>query len=133
MIDVEYEVFTRLSSALKAEYPGIDVASEYQRKPLAMPHVSFEMMDSYPYWDYFDNLAKDSGDVIVFEINIYSNKAVGKKQECKKIAGTIDQVMRRMNFRRTVLSPVPNLEDSTIYRMTGRWIGLVDGNYFYRG
>ena len=44
----------------------------------------------------------------------------------------IDEVLFRMNFRRIVLTPVPNMEDATIYRLTARYRVATDGKNFYR-
>lgn len=69
---------------------------------------------------------------VMFEINIYSNKADGRKTECKAIAKVIDDVMFRMNFKRMALTPIPNMEDATIYRIVARYRAMTDGKYFYR-
>jgi hypothetical protein len=69
---------------------------------------------------------------VMFEINIYSNKADGRKTECKSIAKVIDDVMFRMNFKRMALTPIPNMEDATIYRIVARYRAMTDGKYFYR-
>lgn len=58
---------------------------------------------------------------LVIEINFYSNKVYGKKEECKKLAEVADEVMEGLGFMRTMLSQTPNYEDATVYRMTGRW------------
>ena len=69
---------------------------------------------------------------VMFEVNVYSNLQPGKKTECKKIMKVIDEVLFSMNFRRIVLTPVPNMEDATIYRLTARYRVATDGKNFYR-
>ena len=69
---------------------------------------------------------------VMFEINVYSNKAEGKKTECKAIMKIIDDVLFSMNFKRQALTPVPNLEDATTYRLVARYRAMTDGTYFYR-
>ena len=131
MIDCENEVYTKIATMLRSDFPGINVASEYVNSPSAFPHVSITMSDNSVMFSRMD-----SGDhevaIVMFEINIYSNKTEGKKTECKKIAKAIDNLLLPMNFRRMSMNPVPNMEDATIYRIVARYRVATDGKYFYR-
>lgn len=69
---------------------------------------------------------------VMFEVNVYSNKAEGKKTECKTIMNEIDKTLFAMNFKRLALTPVPNMEDATIYRLVARYRVATDGTHFYR-
>lgn len=133
MIDCENEVFSRVHDAIIAEFPNADIASEYVRSPSTFPHISVEMVDNPVHrvsltMSSVDDVYADP----VFAVNIYSNKTEGKKSECKAIAKVIDSVFMGMNFNRMALTPVPNLEDASIYRLTARYRGMTDGKYFYR-
>jgi hypothetical protein len=44
----------------------------------------------------------------------------------------IDDVMFSMNFKRMALTPVPNMEDASIYRLVARYRVMTDGKNFYR-
>lgn len=132
MIDCENEVFTRISEVLEETYSDIDIASDYVSTPAAFPHVSITQSDCYTTTDKQDTSMSENMVTVVFEINVYSNKTSGKKAECKDIMNTIDSKMQYMNFRRTALTPVPNLEDATIYRLTARYSAATDGKNFYR-
>mgnify|MGYP006873038390 CR=1 FL=1 len=131
MIDCENEVYTKIATMLRSDFPGINVASEYVNSPSAFPHVSIVMAENSIMFSRMD-----SGDhevaIAVFEINIYSNKTSGKKTECKKIAKAIDNLLLPMNFRRMSMIPVPNMEDATIYRIVARYRVATDGKFFYR-
>ena len=65
---------------------------------------------------------------VMYELNVYSNKAKGKKAECKEIAAFIDSKMSALGFTRIMLTPIPNMDDATIYRMTGRYKALISKN-----
>ena len=65
---------------------------------------------------------------VLYEVNIYSNKKVGKKAECREIAALIDERMLALGFTRKMLQPIPNLDDATIYRMVGRYSAIVSKN-----
>lgn len=130
MIDCENEVYTRLAKVLREKFPGINVAGEYVKAPSSFPHVSITQSDNSVVAEKMTGTAEMA--LVMFEINIYSNKAEGKKTECKAIAKVIDENLFRMNFKRLALTPVPNLEDASIYRIVTRYRAMTDGQYFYR-
>lgn len=133
MIDCEFELFTILAEKLRAEFPGIYVTGEYIWAPARFPCVSIEERDNVVWRNSRDSLTYENHAAVMYEINVYSNKSVGKKAECKAIIAVADEEMRRLGFSRTMLSSVQNLSDATIYRMTSRYSGIVaddgDNNY----
>jgi hypothetical protein len=62
---------------------------------------------------------------VMYEVNVYSNKNSGKKRECKAIAALIDSEFAALGFTRSMLQPIPNMDDATIYRMTGRYTAVI--------
>lgn len=130
MIDCENEVYTRIARVLRDKFPGINIAGEYVNAPSSFPHVSITQSDNSVVSEQMTGSAEMAQ--VMFEINIYSNKADGRKTECKAIANVIDDVMFRMNFKRMALTPIPNMEDATIYRIVARYRAMTDGKYFYR-
>lgn len=132
MIDPENEVYTRIATMLRINFPEINIAGEYINSPTAFPHVSIVMSDNTVITDRQTTSLKECMAKVTFEINVYSNKSEGKKTECKSIAQAIDNLMYSMNFRRLAFTPVPNVEDATIYRITSRYSAATDGQFFYR-
>ena len=130
MIDCENEVYTRIARVLRDKFPGINIAGEYVNAPSSFPHVSITQSDNSVVSEQMTGSAEMAQ--VMFEINIYSNKADGRKTECKAIAKVSDDVMFRMNFKRMALTPSPNMEDATIYRIVARYRAMTDGKYFYR-
>lgn len=130
MIDCENEVYTRIARVLRDKFPGINIAGEYVKAPSRFPHVSITQSDNSVVSEQMTGSAEMAQ--VMFEINIYSNKADGRKTECKAIAKVIDDVMFKMNFKRMALTPIPNMEDATIYRIVARYRVMTDGKYFYR-
>ena len=131
MVDCENEVYTRIADKLRQTFPGIDISGEYVNAPTAFPHVSIVAADNTIMFSRMD-----SGDyevaITVFEINVYSNRQTGKKTEAKAIAKTIDDLLLPLNFRRMAMTPVPNMEDASIYRIAMRYRVATDGTHFYR-
>ena len=130
MIDCENEVYTRIARVLRDKFSGINIAGEYVNAPSSFPHVSITQSDNSVVSEQMTGSAEMAQ--VMFEINICSNKADGRKTECKAIAKVIDDVMFRMNFKRMALTPIPNIEDATIYRIVARYRAMTDGKYFYR-
>ena len=130
MIDCENEVYTRVVTVLREKFPGIDLTGDYTKAPSSFPHVSITQSDNAVIAERTTG-TKEMAQVM-FEVNVYSNFQPGKKTECKKIMKVIDEVLFSMNFRRIVLTPVPNMEDATIYRLTARYRVATDGKNFYR-
>lgn len=132
MIDIENEVFTPIAQAVRAAYSGAFVTGEYVKAPSSFPHVSIVESDNYQTLDHLDSSGEERYATIVYEVNVYSNRTSGKKTECKGIMDLIDRMMYDMNFTRTARTPVPNMEDATIYRMTARYRAETDGETIYR-
>lgn len=132
MIDVESKVYTPIAVALRDAFSGIFVSGEYVKAPSSFPHVSLVEMDNYTSDDRLDTADEERFSTLMYEVNVYSNKTSGKKSECKKIIGFIDDLMYKMNFKRLSLAPIPNMDDATIYRMTARYRAETDGTTLYR-
>lgn len=130
MIDCENEVYTRIAKVLREKYPGINIAGEYVKAPSGFPHVSITQSDNSVVSEKMTGSAEMAQ--VMFEINVYSNKTEGKKAECKSIMKVIDDTLFAMNFKRQAMTPIPNLEDATIYRIVARYRAMTDGTYFYR-
>jgi hypothetical protein len=125
MIDIENEVFNSVATELRIKYPDIYVVGEYVRTPPRFPCVSLVEMDNQSYQRTEDSGSSENHVSVMYEVNVYSNKTVGKKAECKAIAALIDERMLALGFARTMLQPIPNLDDATIYRMVGRYSAII--------
>ena len=125
MINVEAEIFNIIAKAVRSEYPNAYIVGEYVKSPSRFPCVSIVEIDNATYEKTESSGSIENHATITHEINIYSNKTSGKKSECKEIASLIDNEFATLGFSRTMLQPIPNVDDATIYRMTGRYRGVV--------
>lgn len=128
MIDVENEIFNSVATKVRAKYPNIYMVGEYVKTPPKFPCVSLVEMDNQSYQRTEDSGGSENHVSVMYEVNIYSNKTVGKKAECKAISAIIDEQMLALGFARTMLQPIPNLDDATIYRMVGRYSAIISKN-----
>lgn len=132
MIDIEAALFTELATALRVAFPGVTVAGEYVNAPSKFPFISIVEADNYADERHLDSSGTEGRARLLYEVNVYSNKAGTKKAECRKLLNYIDAMLYQMNFTRISMNPVPNLEDATIYRLTARYEGVTDGETMYR-
>lgn len=125
MIDIENVIFNMVATKVRDEYPDIYMTGEYVKSPSSFPAVSLVEMDNATRTDTIDSGSNENHANVMYEVNVYSNKATGKKSECKDIIALIDKEMLTLGFARNTLTPVPNMNDSTIYRMVGRYRATV--------
>ena len=121
MVNVENEIFDIVAKAVRAVYPDIYISGEYVKSPPKFPAVSIIEMDNSAYTKTQTNDNVENHAVLMYEVNVYSNKQSGKKSECKSISALIDNEFAALGFSRSMLQPIPNMNDATIYRMTGRF------------
>ena len=129
MIDIENQVFDRAATRVREQFPDIFMVGEYVKSPSSFPAASLIEMDNTTRADTIDSGPSENPANVMYEANVYSNKKVGKKSECKEIIALIDAEMLAMGFERVALTPVPNEYDSTIYRMIGRYRATVSANH----
>nr|DAG28928.1 MAG TPA: hypothetical protein [Caudoviricetes sp.] len=79
-----------------------------------------------------DSSDREKFSTLMYEVNVYSDKAGSKKSVCREIMGAVDEMLYERNFTRISLSPVPNMENGTIYRLVARYRAETDGETIYR-
>ena len=128
MIDAENEIFDEVSEKVREKFPGIFMTGEYVKSPPNFPCVSLVEIDNATFRKTQTTESQENHVALVYELNVYSNKTKGKKAECKAIVALVDELMMGLNFTRTMLEPVPNQDNATIYRMLGRYRAVVSKN-----
>lgn len=133
MIDIELdEIFFPIADKIREEFPSAYVTGEYIRQPSQFPHVSIVEIDNYMTQIRLDSSNREKYSTVVYEVNVYSNKIDDKKQECRSIMMLIDGMMYDLNFTRLSMTPIPNMEDATIYRIVARYRAETDGTRMFR-
>ena len=128
MIDIENDIFNAVATVVRTKHPDVYMVGEYVKTPPKFPFVSLVEMDNQSYQRTEDSGSSENHASVMYEVNVYSNKTVGKKSECKSIAALIDEQMLALGFARTMLQPIPNMDDATIYRMVGRYSAIISKN-----
>lgn len=132
MIDIENQIYTPIAEALRGEFPGISVSGQYVPAPSSFPFVSIVEQDNYSESEHLTSSDRESFATLMYEVTVYSDKATGKKAVCRNIMKFIDDLLYAKNFKRLSLSPIPNLENATIYRLVARYRVETDGTNLYR-
>ncbi len=133
MIDIETQVFSRIATKLREDDPGMFVSGEHVKAPATFPAVYVEEKANSAYQRTQDSGSLENHASLMYEVNVYSNKQVGKKTQCKELFKIIDNEFKEMGFTRIMKEPVPNLEDGTVYRMIGRYTAVVNtGGIIFR-
>lgn len=131
MIDVKNLIYTPIAQAVREQFQA-DVKSDYVRTPAKFPHVSIIESDNYISLSHRDTGDAEKYSTVMYEVNVYSNKSGEKEAECRAIMSLIDSMMYQRNFTRLSMTPVPNYEDATIYRLVARYRAETDGENIYR-
>lgn len=126
MIDIENELYTILHNRLRSEFgDNIFITGEPMKQTIKMsPIVTIEEMDNSTYLPSMTN--RENHSEVTYEINVYSNKANGRKQECKKVQRIIDDELLSRGFIRLTKRPLENFNDNSFYRIVSRYNGVVD-------
>lgn len=134
MIDIENKVFTAVAEALEAKFPNISISSDSLKVPSKFPHVAVEQRGNITFRRTLDSDFTENHAISMFEVNVYSNKSSGRKSEAKAIMNTVDEVFISLNYRRSYMDSLPNVNDPTIFRLYGRYQAIVGkDDTIYRG
>ena len=131
MIDIENQIYSPIRTALVNAYEGIFVTSEPTATSAKFPAVSIVQEDNYMSVNKLDNSGAERFATIMFQVDVYSNKASGRKTQCKEIMNTVDAMLFALNFTRISLTPIP-MANEGYYRLTARYRAETDGTNLYR-
>lgn len=138
MIDIENKILDTVFAAVRAENQNAQCYGEYVAVPAGFPCVCLYEANNTTYKPSQDTDLREHQSNLLYECNVYSDRANGKKAEARAIADLVDKTMQDMKFTRTFYQPLPNL-DRTIYRITLRWeavagepITTENGNTIYQ-
>ena len=131
MIDIEAKIYSPIRTALVNAYDGIFVTSEPTATTAKFPAVSIVQQDNYTSINKMDNSGTEQFATVMFQVDVYSNKASGRKSQCKEIMGVIDTMLYQLNFTRLSLTPIP-MANEGYYRLSARYRAETDGTNLYR-
>ena len=123
MLNPLIAIHTAVAAAIHTPYPAAMVYPESVSSPAAFPCVTILEIDNAETARSLSNTENAAN--VAFQIDVYSNKAVGNTTERLAIAAIVDTAMRTMGYHRTMINTEsPNI-DITIKRLTARYAALV--------
>lgn len=123
-------MFTTVALALREKYgDNIFVSGEYVEIPARFPAVSLTESDNRVF-ERMRTTEIENAVQVMYEMHVWSNKTSGKKSEAKEIANLADGVMEEMGFTRTFRSPVPNLNNASIFQLICRYEAVIDKDHW---
>lgn len=125
MVNIENEIYTLVKNAILSAFPEVEISGVYMPVVSKFPAIQFVEQNNNVYAQGRDSARVENFARVMYEVNVYSNNQTSKKTECKKIMNIIDEVMASYGFERTMLNPMPNLNDATIFRLTARYQAVV--------
>lgn len=136
MNSIENFVIDAVGDVLKERFPGIRVADEYTSSSAIFPLVTVVQEDSSEHIQSHTIEGEQATD-LMFEVSVYSNTVGYKRLEANEIMDVVDDVMtgkivtydddinpRILGFYRSMRSPIPNLQDASIYSLVARYKGV---------
>lgn len=133
MIDFENQIYTAIATKLRTEVSGIKCKSTSIYEPTEFPMACIEEADNYANRATRDTATNENYADVMYEVNVYSNKANTAKSEAKKILTVIDEEFDRLGFTRTVKTIVP-MNNAQICRIVARYQATIgkDGQIYRR-
>ena len=128
MIDVLNEVFTAVAGPVREAHPGVMVTGEYTRQPSNFPALTLDEIQNVMVDQLEDSSDQEAFSALTYRLQVFSNKASGKKAEARDIFATADSVMRRLGFRRVTYTTTPEIYDSTVYSISATYEAVADVN-----
>lgn len=129
MIDAFNEIYQRIADALRAQISGIFVTGEYPEVFENLPCATIIERDNATYTRTLDGSKIEKHAQVMYEISAFSNAKSGKRSQCQKIITIADEVMQDLGFIRTMCRPIPNYEDTKIYRIVARYEAVISTDH----
>lgn len=100
-MDVESYVFDTVSKAAKKKFSTLKTASWNSATEPEFPFAMIQQTDDYDVQSTLNSTHANEARRVTFEVNVYSDKANGRKAEAKSISAYIAQVFKSLGFVET--------------------------------
>ena len=125
MIDIEIDVVDKVAKRVFSEFPKAYVTNEFVPKPPSFPCVMLREAGNTTLERTVSSASNENHATVMYDLDVFSVKKNGRKQEAKRIASLADEAMLSIGFRRVMFEPVDNVSDSSVFRFKGRYTAVV--------
>jgi len=98
------------------------------RSPAEFPMAAVSEYENVGVDNLIDSSKEEKYAGLGYRLQVFSNRASGKKAEAKAIFKTADEQLRGMGFRRRTYSTTPEIYDSTIFSIVATYEAIMDAN-----
>lgn len=126
------KIFDPIATALREQFDGIYVTGEYVDAPPQFPAVSIIEADNYLDFEKMSSKVDEEYSIVMYEVEVFTNLRSGKQKQAREILEFIDAILYDLNFTRLSAMPVPNMANTSIYRLVARYRAETDGTTLYR-
>lgn len=128
MFNIQKEIFTTVANEVLASYPACRITNAFVYAPAEFPCVAIVLSDDYVTQNTTDSSKADNYRDVTVTVDVYSNKADGKKTEAETIAQIVIDTLSPLNFEMRSCRPSSNLNNASNYRITATFTATVDSN-----
>lgn len=125
MIDFENQIYTKVATALRNTFSGIDIKGVLTLTPSSFPSVSIEEADNFSDPDARDTESTERIAYVTYEINVLTQGSTPKSQ-AKQIFAVADEAFRVMGFTRKYKTALTT--DPSMFRLFGRYQAAIDAD-----
>jgi len=105
VLDFSNEIFSAVAEDLRSVYTGIQVKGEFDPNPAKFPCVTIDEISNVP--THLDSALKNKYAEVVYRVQVFSNKATGKRAEARGIYATVDETLMELGLFAKPIRPHP--------------------------
>lgn len=128
MFKIERDIYTATANAILAAYPTCRITNSFVYAPPAFPCAAIVLSDDGTRYDTRDSSKQDKFRDITVTVDVFSNKADGKKTEAEAIMQIVIDTLFPLNFNMVSCKPNSNINNATNYKITATFIATIDSN-----
>ena len=134
MFEIQRAIFTEFVTAIHEVDSSCRVGNKFVYTPATFPYVSIVLSGDGTTRNTRDSSHIDKFNDITATVDVFTNKAGGKKTEAEEIMGVISDKFFSLNFNLVSCKPSSNTSNAQIYRLTATFTATVDkdGNLYTR-
>lgn len=119
------EIYTITANRVLAEYQDCRILNAFVYAPPAFPCMCMVLSDDGTRQESRDSSKQDKFRDITVTVDVYSNKAEGKKTEAEDIIQIVIDTLYPLNFEMTSCKPMSNMNNASQYRLTATFVATI--------
>ena len=124
MIDIENLVFNTVFNAVSLVREDAHIGKGYVQTLSEFPYIAVHEVDNAPYQSTDTDDSAENYTRVIYQVDVYSDKAGTARSECKELIALVDGIMQSMKFRRQRLNEPVNIE-RTVFHQYARYSAIV--------